>query len=86
MVLYLVQLPPHFDRVSDQLSQKIETTVEKSVEKTAPKRVFLALKIPEGREPEFYQGLRYKFYIGSHCLYVLTKFRKNTVDGTKVME
>ena len=38
--------------------------------------MFWALKSPEGREPEFCQGLRYTFYVGSHCLHVLTKFRK----------
>ena len=44
-------------------------------EKTPQKGVFWALKSPEGRELEFCQGLRYTFYMGGHCLYVLTKFQ-----------
>ena len=54
-------------------------------EKTPQKGVFWALKSPEGREPEFCQGLRHTFYMGSDCLHVLTKFRKNTMDGAKGM-
>ena len=56
-----------------------------NLKKQPRKGVFLALKIPRVVNQSFYQGLRYAFYIGSHCLHVLTKFQKNRMDWSKVM-
>ena len=43
--------------------------------------VFLALKGPRGREPEFCRGGRYYLYVHNNYLRVLEKFQKNLMDG-----
>ena len=47
--------------------------------KKPPKGVFLALKVPGGREVDFSQSKCYLFHNKNICLHILTKFRSKVI-------
>ena len=50
-------------------------------QKKSPKGVFLALKVPEGHEPEFSRVQQYYFYVRNNILHILAKFHKDLMNG-----
>ena len=52
-----------------------------NIRKSPQKGCFLALKVPRGREPEFWQGQEQQFYVHINYLQIFGKFQKNLMEG-----